>query len=389
MQPQKARAWDGMLNPRVDAEMHHEVAQPAADGSYVARVHDKDMLVSPLFIVAITDGRLALDIASKQRATLEQIHRKVYKEQMAVVQIPSAGVSIELKMRVLAAASPEAAAINEYMAMHPSQSPAPFVLLHSCLHVGVSLDTMQQGDPAAAGNMDRLRKKIKVHAVKVIRDAIGDARCHVSAAALLGHQGARAATMHLSGIADERMTALGSGQVMVPPGVPELCRLAIAPTKKPRAPREESSKHALGATISGSALHGAQSCRPCASSATAPLPIGRMGSLQPGSHVHTTAGAGSARGPTSPELSLPPTPRGHSEVGGDDEIASSVGDVGPAPPPRLSAFFPVNLFVTAIADGQISGDTLPKVGLVLGWGRRLGPWPSPTLASTAPRWCQL
>ena len=59
------------------------------------------------------------------------------------------------------------------------------------------------------------------------------------------------------------------------------------------------------------------------------------------------------------EYSQPSTPGGHA----DDDVADAAGGGYSNTPttPRLSAYFPVNLFVTAIADGQITSDTPPKV----------------------------
>jgi len=319
------------------AEMRQNLAPPTADGTHLIRVNDKDMLVIPLFVIAITEGRLMLDIPEELRSILEQVQRKVSKEQNTIVQVPSEGGVIDLKMRVFGANSPEAIAISEYTAMHASQEPAPFVVLHNNLDMGVAYDATL--DHSVASVADRLRKKIKTHAVKILREAIGDARCGISLACLYGQQGAMAPSHHLQFLVDEKMTPLG--EIVAVPGAPNISRMIIVPTKKPRAPREDSKPPA--GSISGTGYPGHATSRPAHLTHYTSLPH----SLQ--LHINGTAGSSGARGHHSPDASQPSTPGGQLE---DDDGAPAV---------RLSAYFPVSLFVTAIADGQITSDTNQKV----------------------------
>lgn len=325
----------------VGSEVRQNVAQPSPDGGYQIRINDKDMLVLPLFVTAIAEGRILLDIPSKMRTTLEQVQRKVSKEQNTIVQVPSEGGVVDLKMRVFATNSPEASAIKEYIAMHANQVPAPFVVLHSNLDMGVACDAASF-DQAAATLADRLRKKIKTHAVKILREAIGDARCRISSSCLSGQQGAVAPSHHLRFLVEEKMTLLDD--VYGVPVATTIQRLIIVPTKKPRAPRDDSKNLIqVPGSISGTGY--SVGCRSTHHASYAGLP----GTLQ--AHVN---GAGGARGHHSPDTSQPSTPGGHVE----DDIAR---DASAPPTPRLSAYFPVNLFVTAIADGQIASDTPQKV----------------------------
>ena len=87
------------------------------------------MLVFPLFVAAIGEGHVMPHIPDSQRATLEQVERKVTKEQNTTVNLSTEAAPVELKLRIFPASSPEAAAMHEYMARHASQAPAPWVML--------------------------------------------------------------------------------------------------------------------------------------------------------------------------------------------------------------------------------------------------------------------
>jgi len=327
----------------VGGEMRHNVSLPAADGSHLTRVNDKDMLVVPFFVIAITEGRL-MQTPNQLRATLEQVHRKVSKEQNTVVQVPSEGGVVDLKLRVFAATSSEAGAIDEYIAMHANQVPAPFVVLHKNLYMGVAYDAATL-DLSVAIVADRLRKKVKTHAVKILREAIGDARCRISSACLYGQQGAMAPLRYLQFLVDEKMTPLD--EVLALPGVPDISRMIIVPTKKPRAPREDMKNMLM---LPGSISGFPGTLRQANLTHYASIP----NSLH--AHINGVAGSAGARGHHSPDASQPSTPGGHVE----DDASSLNGDGVPAAA-RLSAYFPVSLFVTAIADGQITSDAPPKV----------------------------
>jgi hypothetical protein len=71
---------------------------------------------------------------------LEQVRRKVSKEQNTVVQLANEG-PVDLKMRVFVANSIESKAVGDYISAHPHQVPAPFVVLARDLHMAVSYES--------------------------------------------------------------------------------------------------------------------------------------------------------------------------------------------------------------------------------------------------------
>ena len=313
----------------------HELVQATGDSCHVIRHQGKDILVMQLLVVAITDAPLMPDIPNKLRADLDLVKRRLSKEEHVSLCLPASGDVVDLKLRVLPAAGAEAVAVNEYMAGHANQIPSPYVVLHSLLDMGIAFDAATAD---AAVLADRLRKKMKTHTVKVLRDGIMDSRCGVSAHCLRGQQGPVAAWQHLHFLAEEKMTPLENAVVVTVPGaVPEFRRLIVVPSKKPRAPKERGVPSAISG---GGKAHA------------------YAGLLQ--AHFN---GVGGTCGPMSPEHSMPSTPRGHLEALDDDSGAGAVGRGGEQ---TLTAYFPVNLFVTAIADGQIAGDTAPKMAERLG-----------------------
>jgi hypothetical protein len=348
-----------MPSQQKGTEIQRMPAQVFPDGGQVIMVKDKDMLVVPLLVAAVAQGQDLLEVPSKMRATLEQVQRKASKEFNFSVQLPIEGSVVDLQIRVLAAAGAEASAIKEYIALHSSQAPAPFVILHGNLDMGVAYDA---STPEASGGVtpfDRLLKKIKTHAVKMIREALSDARCNITSACLNGQHGAMAAAQHLTHLVDEKMLQLDSA-LAAPESPPYPHRMILVPTKKARTPRGGDDKSVL--SISGAAHVGGGGC----TSAMRPLPYMPFPGLLPSplqAHMNGACGwrtnhsiSGEFEGP---ENSQPSTPGGHA----DDDVADAAGGGYSNTPttPRLSAYFPVNLFVTAIADGQITSDTPPKV----------------------------
>jgi len=303
-------------------------AMPTAlgDGTYQIRVKDKDMLLLPLVMVAITDGSLMPDTPAHMRRVLEQTQRRVSKEHLTAVQVrASDGSLVDLKVRVVPVASGEAVAINDYIATHPSQVPAPFVVLHSNLDVGVALEAGGALDPAVASGAERLRKKIKTHALKMLREVMSDGKgCRVSADCLAGMHGAMAALPHLRYLLDQKMTAIADDGVLAP-GAPGPRWLLVVPTKKPRAPRESDGSKAAPTLHLPLSISGATSLS-VPGLATAPAtaraaPPGRPGAGVLHAHINGGAGRSSSLGSTNP--TQPTTPSG-------------LGDLEPALPGQVN-----------------------------------------------------
>eukprot|EP00291_Cryptomonas_curvata_P017329 CAMPEP_0172162998 /NCGR_PEP_ID=MMETSP1050-20130122/7019_1 /TAXON_ID=233186 /ORGANISM="Cryptomonas curvata, Strain CCAP979/52" /LENGTH=356 /DNA_ID=CAMNT_0012833123 /DNA_START=291 /DNA_END=1357 /DNA_ORIENTATION=- len=126
-----------------------------------------------LFVAALADGAVAPDTPERTLTTLDQVRRKASKEHNVVVQMGNQEV-LDLKMRVFTMNSLEARALSEYIAAHPQQVPAPFVVLARDVRMAALYDPAA-GDPAQqAGAAERLRKQLRTHAVRVVREAIGE-----------------------------------------------------------------------------------------------------------------------------------------------------------------------------------------------------------------------
>lgn len=263
---------------------------------------------------------------------LEQVRRKVSKEQNTVVQMSVEG-AVDLKMRVFVANSVEAKAVWDYISAHPHQVPAPFVVLARDLHMAVSYESTCV-NPSQASVADRLRKQIKTHAVKVLREAIADKSCAITTAMLRGYSGPMAPAQVIESLVDMRNISM--------PGHPGK-RCILLPAKN-KAARDE------GRASGGSDKTNQSSPRPAAprsggsySSASFTSTTSRETALYPSLQIPLT--------PASPDTSVPSTP---GTLGGDDTDGTWESS-------RLTAHFPVNLFVTAIADGHMACDTQPKV----------------------------
>jgi hypothetical protein len=286
-----------------------------------------------LLVTAIADGKICeASTTPKVLAVLEQVRRKVSKEQNTVVQVSSEGV-MDLKMRVFVANSVEAKAVWEYISSHSTQVPAPFVVLARHVKMAVSYDATSL-DPSQASVADRLRKQVKTHAVKVLREAIGDETCGVTKAILRGYKGPMEPMQHIEPLVDMRATQVPghSGQ-----------RYIVLPAKN-KPGRDDKAPSSGGS----SAARSPRSSAP------------RSGGPHSASSSTTTTPKGTpAHGGGWPALQLPSTPRSP-----DTSAPSTPGlpdDADAQGHSRLTAHFAVNLFVTAIADGDLAHDTPPKV----------------------------
>eukprot|EP00286_Rhodomonas_abbreviata_P020587 CAMPEP_0181310982 /NCGR_PEP_ID=MMETSP1101-20121128/12887_1 /TAXON_ID=46948 /ORGANISM="Rhodomonas abbreviata, Strain Caron Lab Isolate" /LENGTH=355 /DNA_ID=CAMNT_0023417669 /DNA_START=750 /DNA_END=1813 /DNA_ORIENTATION=+ len=148
---------------------------------------NSDLFPVHLFVAAVGDGTIDPECPTKTKEVLEQIVRKVSKEQNTVVNVHKEGL-LHIQLRVFAATSVEAKALKDYIATRPTQSPAPFIVLAKHLPMAVSyhVDAL---DPAQASIADRLRKQAKTRAIKLLREVIVDERSRVSAAMLRGREG--------------------------------------------------------------------------------------------------------------------------------------------------------------------------------------------------------
>lgn len=147
-----------------------------------------NMFPVPLLVAAIGDGKLVAGIPQKSLDILEQIIKKVSREQNVIVTVFNEG-NVNIHLRVFASNSQEARAVRDYVEANPNQSPAPFVLLAQQLPMAVMYDpsTLNPKLPSAA---DRLRKQAKTRAIKVLRELIFDPAGGVTGEVLRGRKGA-------------------------------------------------------------------------------------------------------------------------------------------------------------------------------------------------------
>lgn len=87
------------------------------------------------------------------------------------------------------------------------QNPAPFVVLLRNLSMAVTYDPTVL-DTTIASVADRLRKQIKTHAVKVIREVIVDKRCFLTASELRGHRGPLSPSDAVTNLVAEKAVAI-------------------------------------------------------------------------------------------------------------------------------------------------------------------------------------
>jgi len=289
-----------------------------------------------LYITAIADGPIIDDGSPKAMQVLDQVRSKVSKEQNTVVHVADEG-AVDLKMRVFVANSVEARAVSDYIAAHPTQTPAPFVVLTQQLLMAVSYDPAQL-NPAHAAVADRLRKQIKTHAVKVLRESIADRACSVTTPMLRGMHGPLAPSLHLEELVQRRTVLVGSD------GVER--RYIVLPAKN-KAVRDESQAPVRAPASPARAQNGPRSMPMLLTHPSGtPLPAHGPGQQWP-PQLHLPATPRSL----SPDTSVPSTPG----VVEDEGMCLAWG-IG-----RPTAHFPVNLFVTAIADGTMARDTPAKV----------------------------
>uniref|UniRef100_A0A7S0I0P0 Uncharacterized protein n=1 Tax=Hanusia phi TaxID=3032 RepID=A0A7S0I0P0_9CRYP len=140
-----------------------------------------------LFVAAVGDGEVNQDTPPKTREILDQVVKKVSKEQNTVVNVKGEG-ALHIQLRVFAASSVEAKALKDYIMSHNDQVPCPFIMLARQLPMAVAYDTAIL-DPTNANVADRLRKQAKTRAIKLLREVIWDDASGVTAAMLRGRHG--------------------------------------------------------------------------------------------------------------------------------------------------------------------------------------------------------
>lgn len=114
-----------------------------------------------LMIIAIGEGELLPCGDHKLLHRLQQVMSKVPKEHHLTVDLPNVP-SLAVRMRLFVVNSEDAKAASAYMAAHPEQRPAPFVLVASSLPVAVSYDATVS-DVSDSNVVDCLRKQVRVH----------------------------------------------------------------------------------------------------------------------------------------------------------------------------------------------------------------------------------
>ena len=140
-----------------------------------------------LFVAAIGDGELNADTHPKSRDILQQVIKKVSKEQNTVISVNGEG-SLHIQLRVFVASSVEARTLKEYIHENQEQAPCPFILLAKQLPMAVMYDPATL-NPSSANVADRLRKQAKTRAIKLLREIIWNEPSGVTAAMLRGRQG--------------------------------------------------------------------------------------------------------------------------------------------------------------------------------------------------------
>jgi len=254
-----------------------------------------------LMVAAVGDGKILADGSRKTRDVLENISRFVSKEQSTTAVVGGQGKALEIKMRVFVQNSIEARAVSEYMAEHPNQKPAAFVLLIETLDMAV-LYPSDELDPSSAAVADRLRKQAKTRAVRLVREAIACPNGGVTQDMLRGYAGPLGAVSSLEAFVSSRSLPMrGSlpGQTCISFHAKSRPQESSRPAEKPRS---------------------SSSC------GSAPAKLSLASQMALSSRTQLGSSAATNLESDASEMSL----------------------------------FPVALFVTAIADGTVTRDTPQK-----------------------------
>ena len=248
--------------PRRDtSERLHEGTNADGDAS---GGRGKQHLPVHLFVAAIGDGELNPATPAKMRDILQQVEKKVSKEQNTVVNVKGDG-PLHIQLRVFVASSVEARALKDYIHSNEDQIPCPFILLTEQLPMAVTYESGAL-NPAEANVADRLRKQAKTRAIKLLREVIWDENSGVTAAMLRGRHGPLVPSQRLEALIVKRSTMLdGTRFIQFPavrrqgeglglgdntPSLADGCNHAVLPhpAGEPHIKREE---HEAGAASAG------------------------------------------------------------------------------------------------------------------------------------------
>lgn len=189
--------------------------------------------------------------------------------------------------------------------------------------------------------------QVKTLAVKVMKEAISQAPPALTMASLRGYDGPMAPSSSLEPLVYRRAVPLKGG------ADPNRRYLVLAAKHKP--PKDDSAPTSPRNTPASPAPSSPRSPRKPRSTPASPK-LSAWGATEGGFARPPSSGGGGRKpllvqvpvgGFSSPNGSAPTTP-----VGGDLDLWEGAEN--------LTAHFPVNLFITAIADGVIAKDTPPK-----------------------------
>jgi len=193
-----------------------------------------------LFVAAIGDGELSPDTPHKIREILQQVVKKVSKEQNTQVNVCGEG-PLHIQLRVFVASSVEARTLKEYIHRNEMQRPCPFIMLAKQLPMAVMYDSATI-NPAHANVADRLRKQAKTRAIKLLREVIYDASSGVTAAMLRGRLGPMLPCQRLEALIIKRAAPLhADGESFI--SFPAVRRHGEGSMPSQVAPLTESSLH--------------------------------------------------------------------------------------------------------------------------------------------------
>lgn len=255
--------------PRTDTSERLFEVPSAADSEALANGGAQYLPVH-LFVAAIGDGELNPDTPQRSRDILQQVEKKVSKEQNTVVNVKGEG-PLHIQLRVFVASSGEARALKDYIHSNEDQIPCPFILLTEQLPMAVMYESGTL-NPAEANVADRLRKQAKTRAIKLLREVIWDESSGVTAAMLRGRHGPLVPAQRLEALIMRRTTLLeGTRFIQFPavrrqgeaggPGehtLPLADSFAMPHTSEPQIKREE---HETSAAMGGMAEMGGHAAR--------------------------------------------------------------------------------------------------------------------------------
>jgi hypothetical protein len=189
---------------RGDDKASETLAAQTEDSTALRAPPESAFFPVTLFVAVVGEGVWDPSTPPRVLERLQKASSIVPKEQ--IIPCPAVkgasekskeGKKVELKLRVFVANSEDAKAVQAYIKTHDDQVPAPVVVLFPELPVAVEYDALTV-DPKTKGTADKLNKRAKSRAVKVVQELLMENTDKLSSELLFGYEGPSAPVKHLA-----------------------------------------------------------------------------------------------------------------------------------------------------------------------------------------------